>query len=95
MFRNHYVPEQQKMCKGAEIGFRFTEEKEQEITWDYTYESDRVPVYTFDSSAFIDDITGVRLSTKDFYDKMVIEVLFYRFLQAAFRKENRHVQVLG
>ena len=58
MFRNHSVPSEEKMCKGAEIGFRFTDAKEQEISIDYTWESERVPVYDFDVNTFLSDVQG-------------------------------------
>ena len=70
MFRNHSVPSEEKMCKGAEITFRFTDEKEQEISLDYTYESERVPVYEFDSSSFVADVRNTSLSAQEFYDRM-------------------------
>lgn len=75
MFRNHHVVDNEKYCNGAEIGFRFTDEKEQEIKIDYTYESERVPVYEFDSESFVTEMRDASVTNQEFYDLMCGKII--------------------
>ena len=70
MFHNHHIPGKEKFCKGAEIGFRFTDEKEQEIRVDYTWESERVPIYDFSSDEFVQQVNDTSLTAQSFYDTL-------------------------
>lgn len=73
-FQNRHDAEHEKFCKAAEITFGESyrdSEQEQYIRIDYTYESDRLPIYEFDHTGFTDAMNGHNnTGYSEFYDKI-------------------------
>lgn len=73
-FMNRHTPEEKKFCHGAEITFGESyrdSEQEQYIRIDYTYESDRLPIYEFNQTQFKSETERTKHeSYADFYSNI-------------------------